>query len=345
MLSRGEPTRWHLRPWIDALGYHWSWVPPLAILLCFGDRFPVDYRFMMIAAWALNFSHQAISLAIVYFDRKVFATERRRFTVLPLVLLFMFVTTAMLWHTHRSWTVPIYTIAYAWNFWHVYMQKYGILRLYAAKSGVAIEERTPGWVDRFLVFGSLPLIVATAGLRYVDTVSSYFNDVRAVTGAIGAALIGHAAVLVVIGALIAAASVGCFFYYERKHWSRPRLSAGGALIVMSAAFLILDPIKVAISFGISHTIEYFVFVWGWQKRTQAYRRPAITVFGLAVGMALFWYLGNAWGRDFGGGKMPTLAGLSSSEWLAVVSPYLAMTHFYFDGFLWKMRKPSVRANI
>ena len=32
-------------------------------------------------------------------------------------------------------------------------------------------------------------------------------------------------------------------------------------------------------------------------------------------------------------------------WLLYWGIYQSMVHFYFDGFLWKMRKKSVRANI
>jgi hypothetical protein len=41
-----------------------------------------------------------------------------------------------------------------WNVWHVLQQKYGIFRMYAAKAGGV---GAPGWADRLLLWGTLPL--------------------------------------------------------------------------------------------------------------------------------------------------------------------------------------------
>ena len=70
-----------------------------------------------------------------------------------------------------------------WNFWHVYMQKYGIMRMYSAKARgrVAGEiAEVPGWSDRALVLCWLPLYFAYLGPLYREIAVDYFDDAKAV---------------------------------------------------------------------------------------------------------------------------------------------------------------------
>ena len=38
-------------------------------------------------------------------------------------------------------------------------------------------------------------------------------------------------------------------------------------------------------------------------------------------------------------------GITLRGWILYYAVYQSLVHFYLDGFLWKMRKPEVRANI
>ena len=42
---------------------------------------------------------------------------------------------------------------------------------------------------------------------------------------------------------------------------------------------------------------------------------------------------------------PVLLGTTIERWGFYWSVYQSFVHFYYDGFLWKMRDPAVRANI
>ncbi len=487
-------ARWHVSPWLDVLGYHWSWVPPLLILLTLGDRFPIDYRSMLLIVLALNFAHQAISLPFVYLDSEVFRSERRRFTVGPLLLLAMFLPTLFFWKVTiprlsldpsellvgpailllliqldavlrddrplsagwlwsvtavllvapglhvlmagnlalfpagpilltgsalvsvaltmasrrrrdadetpsfrarvaeigipiflslaaagawfpvaavplvparavrvRDLLVPVSMLSYVWNFWHIYMQKYGILRLYAAKSGAAPNLRPPGWVDRLLVFAWLPLFFALVGPINAEFIFKRYKDMRSVTVPLLGFLADHAIVLVPLTSLVVVVAAAAFVHHEQRSSglkNAPRLSAAAGFFLLSASFLVVDPVKAAIAFGFTHTIEYFVFVWAWQRKKYAQpashrpligpamRQPALAVVGFMVGAGLLWYVAGAWGRDWGKAhRPPSPLGLTPGQWLSALGPFLAMSHFYFDGFLWKMRKAAVRANL
>ena len=67
-----------------------------------------------------------------------------------------------IWITYVLHTVAVF--AGLWNFYHVYMQKYGIMRLYNAKSGS--ETKVAGWVDKIMLFAWLPLYLAWLGPLY-----------------------------------------------------------------------------------------------------------------------------------------------------------------------------------
>ena len=42
---------------------------------------------------------------------------------------------------------------------------------------------------------------------------------------------------------------------------------------------------------------------------------------------------------------PVVLGTTIERWAFYWSVYQSLAHFYYDGFLWKMRRPTVRANL
>jgi hypothetical protein len=361
-------ARWHVSPAVDALAYHWSWLLVLVPLLCMGDRHPADYRLLLLVVVAGNFTHQAISLPFVYLDRAVFTRHRRRVTVLPLVLLTLFAGSLAYWKveqpagfpTFRWFILGVGAVAYSWNFWHVYMQKYGILRLYSAKAAPPGAPAVPGWVDRLLVFAWLPLtivVVATHHSAFLMYTYAHMGPVLApVLGAVDrwAWLLQPGSVALVAGSLAA------FLLHEgRAHGFRnaPRLSMALGLTLLSASIVVLNPIKAVIAFGFSHVLEYFVFVWAYQRRhyhaplphrpllARLLHRPVLAFGAFIVVVGGAYFVVNSWGYLFPGAAPPAVAGVPLATVLALLALYQSMVHFYFDGFLWKMRRPDLRAHL
>ncbi len=256
-------------------------------------------------------------------------------------------------------------IAALWNFWHVYMQKYGILRLYSAKARRGAEPganaEVPGWTDKALVLAWLPLYFAYLGPLYREIAVDYFDDASATLPGLIDLL---ARAMPVTVPLAAAFVVLVHLIWLRTEWrihrlgNAPRLWMAGGTTALACCFFVFDPVKVYLAFAFSHALEYCVFVWAFQrKRYQAklahdpllgrlLRHPLgfylgmIAVFG--VGILLLKY----WGRlIMPGTERPELFGYRTGYWLGLWGLYQSMAHFYFDGFLWKMRLPSVRANI
>jgi len=264
-----------------------------------------------------------------------------------------------IWMGHFINGVAVF--AGAWNFYHVYMQKYGILRLYNAKSGQ--EEKVPGWVDKLMVFAWLPVYFVWIGPLYKAVILVKFHQAGNFLPPL-IEIMDSIKVWAVPLFLIVPLSVAILIWIvteyrvnRLKNWPRLAMFVGTNLLAMT--FLVADPVKAYLAFAFSHAIEYMIFVWAYQRRR--YSRPlshkpllqrvlrhpmaAYLIFILGLS-ALFLYL-KFWGSPklFSGADQPMAFGYRTAVWLLYWGIYQSMVHFYFDGFLWKMRKPTVRANI
>jgi hypothetical protein len=249
--------------------------------------------------------------------------------------------------------------AAAWNVWHTLMQKFGILRVYAAKSQAAVERRTPAWVDRLLVFSWFPLLALYLGPAQREEIGKHYKSVTQflvpvidVLAAVQPVLLPPA-VLLVLFALVA------FVHYERRSGvvSVPRISMAVALFALNSCFFFVAPLKVYIAYGFSHALEYMVFVWAFLRRRyqgplphrpllqRVLQHPVLAygAFMLAIGGAFFVIeYGDNFQWHKGGIR---LFDVKLSSWLFSFAIWHSMVHFYFDGFLWKMRAPAVRASL
>ncbi len=265
------------------------------------------------------------------------------------------------WPTERFKFSLVYStlavIASLWNFWHVYMQKYGILRVYNAKAGRLV----PAWVDRLLVFGWLPLTIVVLGPRHRAYLLLHYPAQRPYLKPFLDWLQVWQPWLWLPTIGLAVLSVVLFL---RREWvahrfrNVPRLSMGSGTLLLFASLLLVNPIKAVLAFGFSHVLEYFVFVWAYERRRYCaplphrpplaalLRHPVVAylLFALLVGGGYFLFAN--WGKHvFKDQKPPRLFGAGLPVVLPLVATFQAMTHFYFDGFLWKMRQPAVSRNL
>lgn len=356
--------RWHVSPVIDMAAYHFSWVWLLIPMLLAGpDRYQ-DYLGLFALVMAFNFTHRHFGLPYAYLDGDVFRTHQQKLTWFPLACVIMLVATPFLL-TRRAvswWGVSfvsaIVFFSLVWNFWHVYMQKYGILRLYMAKDPGPAERKTPGWVDRLLIFCWFPLYFSYLAPKHRQLISDNANDIKAYTTVVVDFMTRYETLLVVPSVLIVVTAAGLWLWHDwRAHAfkNRARLSAAGGTFLLSSALLWADPIKVYVAYGFSHAIEYMVFVWAYQRRAYRVRKDPPTVMQRLLQRPISWYiafsavlltvgaLSTVYGRTLLADL--DLLGLPATRWLFYYAVYESLIHFYTDGFLWKMRKAQVRANI
>lgn len=251
-------------------------------------------------------------------------------------------------------------VAAVWNIWHTLMQKFGIMRVYAAKSSVPLEKRTPPWVDRLLIFGSFPFLAVWIGPAQREVINGQAKSITQYVMPAVDFLEGIQVYALPPAILLFAGSIVNFLWWEwrsSRFASKQRLSAALALTALNLCFLFFSPLKVYIAYGFSHGIEYMTFVWAFLRRRYAQPQPhkpviqrlltrpilAYGVFTLGIAAVFF---GVEYGDDFGlhkGGV--TLFDIRFGTWLFSFAIWQSIAHFYFDGFLWKMRAPAVRASL
>jgi hypothetical protein len=250
-----------------------------------------------------------------------------------------------------------------WQTYHVVMQKYGILRVYSAKSGCS--KKVPAWVDRLLLLSAFPpflvwtghseMYALTAGLANAN--EDMANLILSPLSLLGR----HFGVLMKLTGAFWAAAVAIFLVHEwrvHRFGNGPRLwyATGTTLLYLAVFQLGLE--KAYLVFASSHGLEYIVFIWGYQRRRyrdEAARRDAspillrhpvalyVTLTVLVLG-AIF-YANHT-------DEFPALASVPRmifhvdvGEWLLWFTFYHGVLHFYFDGFLWKLRRPAMLAHI
>ena len=349
MSERPASGPWHVSPFIDVCAYHYSWVFFLVPLLFFGNGFPNDYLFLFCLVAAGNVAHQTITFPLVMTDRELFQRERRLFLIEPPLVVLSTIIVLTLSAVRFRWFLavlaPVAVLSAVWNFWHVYMQKYGILRLYNAKSDATVK--VPGASDRLFVFAWLPLYFAVLGPKHKDQLLSMFPLMRGVLSPMIALLTSAAPFLIPFAVLIVLLSVSSFVLHERRSQSLsiPRLSLALGMTGLSASFLLFDPLKAALAFGFSHLIEYFVFVWAYEKRRGLAGAGAKTLSFAVLSTGAF-LLAVGWGRlFFPGARLPTAFGVPFDRIGTVYVIFQSLFHFHADGRLWKVSRPDVRRSL
>jgi len=380
--AAGERVRaWHVSPAIDMAAYHFSWLWILLPLLFMGPAFPTDYLPFYVVVVTIGFVHRHYTLGYAYLDREIFARHRTRFIWAPLILGAGLLATPALvrgsvpagalsigdlrWPDAKIPLKAVVTTvvfgAGLWNIWHTLAQKYGILRIYTAKALSESEASVPGWVDRLFVMGWLPLIVSYIAPRFADAILTEFKVADFFLKPTVAWLVAVEPITAPISAVVALASSAIFAGFEWKRHrfrNRPRLSMAIGIGSLWVCFVLLDPIKVYLAFAFSHGLEYMVFVWAYQRRRYAEPRspeplmarvlvhPWLAYSTYTFALAAIYVLLRNW-DEFSIWQLPTLrvGKQTIGAWIFYWGVFQSLLHFYFDGFLWKTRRPEMRRSL
>ena len=312
------------------------WVPFAAIGLLVEPRYLPN---VITAVLLLSFIHQPITAALVYGDRAQFSLARRIFSFSP----FVFVVAVLLLR-HFSFAA-LAVIAGLWNAEHTLMQRYGITRIYGRK--VADDH---GRVEKMMLFSWLILAlvwtaadratpgrVETAGLRGhnregIDVLTRFRTP---------------ALVLVPIVATASLILVARWIRAERAHAGNP---AKWLYIASTAALFVtifVNPIAGFMGYVGSHAVEYFVIVGRsigpryTPDRVAARPSPIGRVIASKFGRIKF-FVAYAAAMAI---LVWVLAAVSSLAVHAAVIFTLGGMHVFYDGFIWKLRRPVVAQSL
>src|SRR5213596_1481646 len=336
-----KPNLWILDSWRDLVLYVCT--PLLLVPIFIGAQgfWSAEDIYLFVAAFGAM-GHHLPGMIRAYGDRVLFQRFRWRFICAPIFLVVVS-TIFSLWDLKG-----IVLVAFIWGVWHGMMQTYGFCRIYDAKVGSFAE------VTRRLDFALCGIWFATAVLlspqRMTDTLETYYSA--------GGPFIPPAVLragqqgLLALALLISALFLANFLWM----WSSGKRPSPVKLVLLitSISFWwycnkIVASVLVGVAlFEVFHDVQYLSLVWIYnRKRVESdssiggfmrfvFRRSGALV-GVYVGLVLA-YGGLSLSKSYVGIE-------AVKRILTGVVTASALLHFYYDGFIWKVREKSTRQSL
>jgi len=345
--TRPRASAWLANAPID-LAMAFGWLPFYAWLLTTpvaGDvadaAFLPALKLAAVVALSVNFVHRHFVYFLFFGDEQQRAMHPRALWLAPLIV------TALVLPTRLWWSPGFDVVAgalIAWNIWHTLMQRYGIARAYAVKGGGGLDQRAHGRRDLHML---LALAVCTAACVIMFRQDTFYGRAQRALAGIHAVVaqehpgIGWA--LLVVAGAVAAAMVIAWVRGEAQ--ARPRVGRAPRLVFWASSVCLLGvcvahgPVVGFLVFGFAHSIEYILFVYLFSHRrlVRGETAPSARTFGRAVPLAMVSVI------------LLALFVAARQVWTVplFVVYYTATSalHYFYDGLIWKMRRPEVRAPI
>ncbi len=298
-----------------------------------------------LALWVVSFAsigHHLPGFMRAYGDRELFRRFRWRFLLAPPLLLAL----AGLFALRGSHGLEL--ILLFWATWHALMQTYGFMRIYDLKRGVRepLEARLD-W--------ALCLTIFAAGMVFSD--ARVFGVVEALwlTGAPlldRAWLVGLRWTVGVTTCGVLAVYAGHAIALSRRPagvtWAKVALAATTGFLYWLSGALVTSMLVGVAMFEIFHAVQYYAIVWSYNRRLADRVGERFGPLGflfqdrwafLLIYLAAIVAFGAI--RFFGDG----IADPRTQSLLLAALTASAMLHFYYDGFIWKVRETVTQANL
>lgn len=335
------PFLWILDTWRD-LGLFIA-TPLLIVPLVWAakSRFSIEDIGLFVAAFGAT-GHHLPGMMRAYGDRALFQRFKVRFIAAPIFLI-----TVAFYFASRD-LEGLTVIVLLWGIWHAIMQVYGFLRIYDAK----VKSFSPltSRLDMAMCIGWFGVGVLFSPGRMGVILEKFYES--------GGPLIPPAGVLGFQwfwGAATALATVA-FFANVGVQWKKGIPPSPVKLLTMGSSFAFWWFAMVTINnvilgvamWEIFHDVQYLAIVWVFnRKRAESdpgagsftrflFRRSGMMV-GLYVGLVFVY------------GYLTLLPDLIEAQTLrnGLVALLVTSTllHFYYDGFIWKVREQSTRKSL
>jgi hypothetical protein len=279
-------------------------------------------------------------LFIVFFrshgNREIFKLHPWRFTLVPLLLFAAILSS-------RWIMITMAVLAIWWDVYHSSLQTFGLGRIYDAKSGnnPALGRRLDYILNLLLYAG--PIL---AGITLYEHMEKSFDNYATVGSVFLTSIPAYAESYqryLTIGVM--AFAVPFLSYYIYAYW---RMSRQGYQVSMQKVLLYVSTAACSVytwgfdTFGEAffimnffHALQYFALVWWTEQKTMiSLFRLGNIPWGKPIALLLYLAIGFAYGL---------WAEVSTEQSDVVFATVLVVSlmHFWYDGFIWSVRKKQV----
>src|SRR5881296_2514232 len=336
-----KKTLWILNSWRDLILYVGTPLFLVPMFLLAQARWSAQDIYVFVGAFGAV-GHHLPGMIRAYGDRALFRRFRWRFIFAPIFLLS--VCLAFYWWDLKG----IILIVFFWGVWHGMMQTYGFCRIYDAKRGSFAA------LTRRLDFATCATWFAAAVLlspqRMADTLEIYYAS----GGPFIPLWLLHNAQQVILA--IAITVTVLFLFNFSRMWAegkRPN-PVKLALLATTIAFWwycnngVTNVLAGIALFEVYHDVQYLSLVWIYNRNRVekdskiggfmrfVFRRSG-SLIGLYVGL-VFAYGSLAYFNAHLGIE-------TVKRVLTGVVTASTLLHFYYDGFIWKVRERSTRQSL
>jgi hypothetical protein len=278
-------------------------------------------------------------LAIVFFrshgNKDIFSTHPARFVLAPIALF-----AAMM--THDLILVSVSVLATFWDVYHSGAQTFGFARIYDAKAGNPREQGRwlDFWLNQLLYAG--PIVGGAVMLDHFEDFREFEDIGVTVFEKVPVWMDGNQSIFA--WTLICAGSLFLSYYLYAQY----RFHKAGFEVSPQKTFLLVATGFCSIytwgfnSFGeaffimnLFHAVQYFGIVWATEKGSmqKTFRLEGFK-WGKYLTLLLFLVLGLGYGYF-------AQAIDGSVRSLLAITLVCSIMHFWYDGFVWSVRKRQV----
>lgn len=318
-------------------------VPVVWLLTSRGlDHLSVDIISTLVAAFGAM-GHHFPGMIRAYCDRELFQRFRWRFIFAPLILL-----VSCIYFSQQHLNAMLLVLA-VWGYWHGMMQVYGFARIYDAKAG-STAAITAYWDWLVCLFGFGLAVLYSQG-QLARVLQSWYSS--------GGPLfhpeqIVLARKLCLVAMAVVLVGFGINYIVQTRRGSRQ--SPVKLLILASGigfwwyCMVGIENLVLGITmFEVFHDVQYLAIVWLFNRRR-------VEVNSRVGNVLRYLFRGNVkmillyLGLIFAYGTIALVASVfavheRTKTTLMGIVWASTILHFYFDGFIWKVREESTRAGL
>ncbi len=336
----GVASRWIVKPGFDLPLVLLTPLLALPLLWLWRERRGDEAVYAAVMSFGA-LGHHLPGMLRAYGDRALFRRYRARFLLAPLFLVLVCAGFQI------AGLHGLAVVALGWGIWHGWMQTFGFARIYDAKRGSFA--RTTARIDFALCAAWFAGAVAISPQRTAQVLEAL---ARAGVPLPPAAAVDAVRALAWLSIALTSTAYVVWSLREARAARAPSAQKHVLLASTFALWWVATQHVPSLLFGLAlfevfHDVQYLAIVWAFnRRRAENASSGALTRFlfrGGALGAGLYV------GLVFAYGALGPLAEQAGEERVreALIGALLAsqLLHFYFDGFLWKVREAPTRASL